>query len=150
MAQCATPDEVRAAFRRLARDKHPDAGGTAEEFGRVDRAYRQLLQRARLRGPAPQRTRRRSEWELAQTLRIEAYRWAKRGRHHPDEAVARAAFEWACDELEPRAVTGPGLPVFIRWFLPPLTSDNPGKVASRRRMARVILGIGEPPGSPSP
>lgn len=140
----ATVDEVRAAYRRLAREKHPDVGGSAEEFAAVERAYRTLVGRAPRRLPRSAR-RRRDEWELAQGLRVEAYRWAKRGRHHPDPAVARAAYEWACDELEPRPVTGLRVPKFIRWFAPPLAGDNMARQASRRRMARVIHAVGEPP-----
>jgi hypothetical protein len=36
----ATEDEMRRAFRRQARRHHPDAGGDAEAFVAVERAYR--------------------------------------------------------------------------------------------------------------
>lgn len=34
---------VKAAYRALATEHHPDAGGSTERFRRVDRAYRQIL-----------------------------------------------------------------------------------------------------------
>lgn len=38
----ATPDEVRAAYRRAARDHHPDAGGDARRMSDVNAAWRVL------------------------------------------------------------------------------------------------------------
>jgi hypothetical protein len=38
----ASPDEVRAAWRRLVRDTHPDRGGDESAFARVTDAYRAL------------------------------------------------------------------------------------------------------------
>jgi hypothetical protein len=38
----AGPDEVKQAYRRLARELHPDAGGDAEEFRRVQEAYQAI------------------------------------------------------------------------------------------------------------
>jgi hypothetical protein len=35
----ATPDEVRAAYRELARKNHPDAGGDHDRFVRIQQAY---------------------------------------------------------------------------------------------------------------
>lgn len=35
----ATPDDVRRAFRRLARETHPDAGGSATAFHQIRVAY---------------------------------------------------------------------------------------------------------------
>ncbi|MEM1056025.1 MAG: J domain-containing protein [Bacteroidota bacterium] len=46
----ARPQDVRRAFRRLARETHPDAGGSAAAFQRVHAAYGTLtedLERAR-------------------------------------------------------------------------------------------------------
>ena len=40
----ATPDEIRAAYRAKARETHPDRGGSADTFGRVQAAYRLLRQ----------------------------------------------------------------------------------------------------------
>lgn len=40
----ATPDQIRAAYRAKARETHPDRGGSAETFGRVQAAYRLLRQ----------------------------------------------------------------------------------------------------------
>ncbi len=58
----ASPDDVRRAFRRLARQTHPDRGGSADAFHRVRVAYGALTddldgERRRWR-PAPPRTRR--------------------------------------------------------------------------------------------
>jgi hypothetical protein len=36
-----SPDDVKAAYRRLVRERHPDAGGTQEEFVRLHAAYEQ-------------------------------------------------------------------------------------------------------------
>ncbi|MEM6328446.1 MAG: J domain-containing protein [Bacteroidota bacterium] len=38
----AAPDDVRRAFRRLARETHPDAGGSASAFHQVHAAYNAL------------------------------------------------------------------------------------------------------------
>jgi curved DNA-binding protein CbpA len=38
----ATTEEVQLAFRRRSRELHPDAGGSAEEFQRLVRAYKLL------------------------------------------------------------------------------------------------------------
>lgn len=38
----ATPDEVKAAFRRLAHEHHPDKGGNAEKFKEANEAYQVL------------------------------------------------------------------------------------------------------------
>ena len=39
---CST-GSIKAAYRRLAREKHPDAGGDPAEFQAVERAYREAL-----------------------------------------------------------------------------------------------------------
>ena len=39
LAYDATADDVRRAFRRLARETHPDRGGSADAFHRVRAAY---------------------------------------------------------------------------------------------------------------
>ncbi len=43
----ATRDEVEAAYRRLAKAAHPDAGGSAEAFRELAEAYRQAKEAAR-------------------------------------------------------------------------------------------------------
>jgi DnaJ-class molecular chaperone len=43
LSTSATPDEIRAAFRKLAKIHHPDAGGTEDEFRRIETAYRAAL-----------------------------------------------------------------------------------------------------------
>ncbi|HEY7680551.1 MAG TPA: DnaJ domain-containing protein, partial [Terriglobia bacterium] len=35
----ATPEKIRAAYRRLAKQRHPDAGGSAAEFRALQEAY---------------------------------------------------------------------------------------------------------------
>ena len=42
----ATPDEVKAAWRKLAAVHHPDAGGDAETFNDYQLAYRDALEHA--------------------------------------------------------------------------------------------------------
>jgi DnaJ-like protein len=57
----ATPDELRAAYRRAARDHHPDAGGNAQRMSEVNAAWyvlgdparRAAYDRGLARGPAP-------------------------------------------------------------------------------------------------
>ena len=39
----ATVDEIKSAYRKLALETHPDKGGSADEFFRIARAYRALL-----------------------------------------------------------------------------------------------------------
>ena len=39
----ASTAEIKAAFRRLSRATHPDAGGKAEEFVRVRRCYEEAM-----------------------------------------------------------------------------------------------------------
>ena len=46
LAPRATPDEVRRAWRMWARAAHPDAGGDADHFARLEAARRTLLQPA--------------------------------------------------------------------------------------------------------
>lgn len=38
-----TKDDVKKAYRRLARKHHPDAGGTEENFKRLNKAYQYLI-----------------------------------------------------------------------------------------------------------
>src|SRR5262249_50285072 len=38
-----SPESIKTAYRRLAREKHPDAGGNQTEFQAVERAYREGL-----------------------------------------------------------------------------------------------------------
>jgi hypothetical protein len=42
----ATVEEIKQAYRRLARQHHPDAGGDAEQFHRIQQAYEVLQQHA--------------------------------------------------------------------------------------------------------
>lgn len=53
----ASAAEVKTAYRALARELHPDAGGSVEGFREVQAAYEALRNgtSARARGPAPQR-----------------------------------------------------------------------------------------------
>lgn len=39
----ATADEIKAAYRQLAKQHHPDAGGDAEQFARISTAYEALI-----------------------------------------------------------------------------------------------------------
>jgi len=45
-------DDVKAAYRRLAKSAHPDVGGKAEDFVLVEGAYRDALNYC-LRAPGP-------------------------------------------------------------------------------------------------
>ena len=47
--------EVRRAFQRRALETHPDQGGDAESFQRVQRAYRKLVERLQQQAKRPQR-----------------------------------------------------------------------------------------------
>ena len=38
----ASPDDVKKAYFKAARTKHPDKGGSAEEFKEIQRAYETL------------------------------------------------------------------------------------------------------------
>lgn len=42
VARTASPDEIKKAYRRRARESHPDAGGDEEEFKRVTHAHQVL------------------------------------------------------------------------------------------------------------
>ena len=39
VAQTATPEELKAAFRKLAKTHHPDVGGDSEKFKEINEAY---------------------------------------------------------------------------------------------------------------
>jgi curved DNA-binding protein CbpA len=39
VSQTASPEEIQKAYRRLAKNHHPDAGGTDEAFKEITRAY---------------------------------------------------------------------------------------------------------------
>ena len=41
--QAATQDDIKQAFRRLVKQHHPDVGGSAEAFRRVNDAYQLLI-----------------------------------------------------------------------------------------------------------
>lgn len=41
-----TVEQITAAYRRLRSERHPDHGGTAEQFDEVERAYRAAQERA--------------------------------------------------------------------------------------------------------
>ena len=43
VAKNASPDEIKKAFRKLAKSAHPDAGGKEEKFKEVSRAYAVLM-----------------------------------------------------------------------------------------------------------
>ena len=42
VARDATPEQIRKAYRKLAREYHPDAGGDEEKFKDVNEAYEVL------------------------------------------------------------------------------------------------------------
>ena len=39
----AEHDEIRAAYKKLAREKHPDNGGSDDEFAKINEAYSLLI-----------------------------------------------------------------------------------------------------------
>ena len=43
LSRGCTADDVRAAYRRLAKETHPDRGGSVEEFRRVNEAYERVV-----------------------------------------------------------------------------------------------------------
>jgi hypothetical protein len=45
-------DDVKSAYRRLARSTHPDAGGNAKDFIAIEAAYRQALDYCQRYGPS--------------------------------------------------------------------------------------------------
>ncbi|CAB4142874.1 DnaJ domain [uncultured Caudovirales phage] len=49
LADTASIDEVRQAYIRLAKVRHPDMGGNAEEFSKLGKAFRQALAMAGLK-----------------------------------------------------------------------------------------------------
>lgn len=55
VAQTATDEELKAAYRKRARETHPDQGGDAEAFRRVVRAYAEAKLRRAKRGSSPRR-----------------------------------------------------------------------------------------------
>lgn len=40
----ASESSIKSAYRRLARNCHPDAGGSAEEFTKLQEAYKAMLE----------------------------------------------------------------------------------------------------------
>ena len=51
----ATPEKIRASYRRLAKQRHPDAGGTSDDFRALQEAYDILSDPARRRDYDAQR-----------------------------------------------------------------------------------------------
>lgn len=47
VTEYATEAELHTAYRKAAQKAHPDKGGTAEEFQRLQEAYRAALKRLR-------------------------------------------------------------------------------------------------------
>lgn len=154
----ASPVEVRIAYRRLAKETHPDAGGSRALFDTATAAYQLLCERnaaepgqpEERREPHPNTARddrspRQSEArELPHGLRLEAYKLARRGLHHADVSVAAAAFDWAQAELAL-------LPSGRFWTLVELATSNRyesergfGYRYSRRQMAKALVKLGDP------
>ena len=42
VSKTATADEIKKAYRKLARENHPDAGGDEEKFKEINEAYEVL------------------------------------------------------------------------------------------------------------
>ena len=42
VAANATPDEIKSAFRKLAKQHHPDTGGDTNKFQQINEAYNTL------------------------------------------------------------------------------------------------------------
>ena len=76
----ATDDELNRAFRRAARAAHPDTGGDAAQFDRVQRAYDQTRRSRGLKAPSGERN--RSPHDLAPvrpaSRRLRAWRRLRR------------------------------------------------------------------------
>lgn len=149
----ASPDHLRLAYRRLAKETHPDAGGSRTGFEKARAAYQLLCEKGSANqeepeepGEADSNPARRfgplhSEApELPHGLRLEAHRFARRGMHHPDADVARAAFEWAQAELAL-------LPSGRFWLFIELATERGqdfGHRYSRRQMAKALVKLGDP------
>lgn len=125
---------VKRAYRRLAREVHPDVGGDPDRFLELQHAYQRLLatrrrsDRAVARGSRPQSadwaeppTRRFSD-DLVDTTRID---W---GTPIPDRAVLRADAEYLSVLL---AAPGPG-PVH------PVTARSRGPRSPMNRLIRFL------------
>jgi hypothetical protein len=82
----ATDDDLRRAYRRRARETHPDTGGAAREFDRVQRAWELIgtveARAAYDRGIRPSATEQRT-WAPAAPPRREGTRPAARMHGHP-------------------------------------------------------------------
>lgn len=70
------PDEVKRAYRRLARELHPDAGGDPDRFRRVQAAFDAVQRGSTLRtGPVPQQ----------RAAAVDERWWDAAGRWHEDD-----------------------------------------------------------------
>lgn len=47
VSSTATPDEIKSAYRRLRSLNHPDRGGDADKFQKIQAAYEQLMKPTR-------------------------------------------------------------------------------------------------------
>lgn len=119
----ATADEVRRAYRRLARNAHPDAGGDAADFHRLQQALAVLLE-PRPRPARPVASPSTSNMTRPSTAtRMGGTGWGESGgpRWHEeavdastvdwDRALPRPPHRWDRDLVTIVAASGPSAPV---------------------------------------
>jgi hypothetical protein len=100
----AGPEEVRRAYRRLARTHHPDAGGDAAEFHRLQQAVAVLLGDPARRPEPPRSSPSRSGVRRPSTAtRVGGTGWGE-SRTRPlwhDDPVEVSRIDWSAPRPEP-------------------------------------------------
>lgn len=89
VSRLASPEEVKSAFREMARKRHPDFGGTTDEFVALQRAY-EVLSDAVKRAEYDAYLLKQAKAEASSLKERSSFNFAPRVEEAPPEEVASA------------------------------------------------------------
>jgi len=131
--QNATTDEIKKAYRRLAKQWHPDSNGgnkaAEEKFKSIQSAYECLIDPAK-RAAEDLRRKQREQEEASRKARAEAERQARATAHSNPPAVNTGGPNWGAIVLGVLAVAGIG--AALSQAQAPQRRDRPAKKRRRR------------------
>jgi hypothetical protein len=146
--QHASPEDVRRAYRRLARTHHPDAGGDAAAFHRLQQAVAVLLGEPVRRPEPPQTSPSRSGVRRPSTAtRVGGTGWGEsRARPHwHDDPVEVPDLAWSAPPPDPPHIWSRDLLAVAACAGSPLDHEHapPGDAPP----VRPVTGVSRKPGS---